>query len=87
MSATPTTTRRRDARRQPRRRGLDDTMAALAMGQVDELVIDETVAMDEELRAELVRQAAATDAAVTVVRDHAGLAPFEGVAGTLRFRI
>ena len=67
--------------------GIDDTMAALEMGQVDELVIDETVSIDEELRAELVRQAAATDATVTVVRDHAGLARFEGVAATLRFRI
>lgn len=67
--------------------GIDDTMAALEMGQVDELVIDETVPIDEEIRAELVRQAAATDAAVTVVRDHSGLARFEGVAATLRFRI
>lgn len=67
--------------------GIDGTMAALEMGQVDELVIDEAVAMDEELRAELVRQAAATDAAVTVVREHAELARFEGVAATLRFRL
>jgi len=67
--------------------GIDDTMAALEMGQVDELVIDETVSMDEEIRAELVRQAAATDATVTVVRDHPGLARYEGIAATLRFRI
>jgi stalled ribosome rescue protein Dom34 len=67
--------------------GIDDTMAALEIGQVDELVIDEAVPMDEEIRAELVRQAAATDAAVTVVREHAGLTRFEGVAATLRFRI
>ena len=67
--------------------GIDDTSAALEMGQVDELVIDETVQMDQEIRAELVRQAAATDATVTVVRDHPALARYEGVAATLRFRI
>lgn len=67
--------------------GIDDTMAALENGQVHELVIDETVPIDEDLRAELVRQASLTDSRVTIVREHAGLARFEGVAATLRFRI
>jgi peptide subunit release factor 1 (eRF1) len=67
--------------------GIDDTMAALEAGQVDELVIDETAEMDEELRAELIRQAALMDSRVTVVREHAQLARYEGVAATLRFRI
>ena len=67
--------------------GVDDTMTALEYGQVDELVLDETAPIDEELRAELVRQAALTDARVEIVRDHDGLRRFEGVAATLRFRI
>lgn len=66
--------------------GVDATMAALEMGQVDELVIDESVEADEELRAELIRQATATDANVEIVRGHAELAAREGVAATLRYR-
>ena len=67
--------------------GIDATMAALEAGQVDELVIDETVSTDEELRAELIRQAAATDARVEIVRDHDGLARHEGIGATLRYRM
>lgn len=67
--------------------GIDETMRALEAGQVDELVIDESVGMDEELRAELIRQASLTDARVTVAREHPALARFEGVAATLRFRL
>ena len=67
--------------------GIDATMAALELGQVDRLVIDESVGLDEDLRADLVRRAALTDASVEIVRDHAGLAQHEGVAATLRFRI
>ena len=67
--------------------GLDATMAALEAGQVDELVIDETAAIDDDLRAELVRQASLTDARVEIVRDHEGLRRYEGVGATLRFRV
>lgn len=67
--------------------GVNATMAALERGQVDELVIDETVSTDEELRAELIRQASLTDAHVEVLRDHPGLARHEGVAATLRFSL
>lgn len=67
--------------------GIDATMAALEAGQVDQLVIDEAVALDPELRAELVRQAALTDAGVEIVHDHAGLARRDGVGATLRFRM
>jgi hypothetical protein len=67
--------------------GIDATMAALEAGQVDELVMDETAPIDEDLRAELVRQAALTDARVEIVREHAGLLRREGVGATLRFRI
>jgi hypothetical protein len=67
--------------------GIDDTMAALEAGQVDQLVIDETAPIDEELRGELIRQAALTDASVELVREHAGLLRHEGVGATLRFRI
>ena len=66
--------------------GLDDTMKALEFGQAHELVLDETAPIDEELRAELIRQAALTDARVEIVRDHDGLRRFEGVGATLRFR-
>jgi hypothetical protein len=67
--------------------GIAATMSALEVGQVDQLVIDEAGGLDENLRAELVRRAAVTDASVEVVRDHAGLAQHQGVAATLRFRI
>jgi peptide chain release factor subunit 1 len=67
--------------------GIDATMAALEAGQVDELVIDETAGIDEDLRAELVRQASLTDARVEIVRDHEALRRREGVGATLRFRI
>ena len=66
--------------------GIDATMAALEAGQVDELVIDETARIDEDLRAELVRQASLTDARVEVVHEHEGLLRYEGVGATLRFR-
>ena len=67
--------------------GLDATMRALEIGQVDELVIDQNADLDEEIRAELVRQAALTSARVEVVTDHEGLARFGGVGGTLRYRV
>ena len=67
--------------------GLDATMQALEFGQVDELVLDETASLDEDLRTELVRQAALIDARVELVREHAQLLRFDGVGATLRFRI
>ena len=67
--------------------GIDATMAALEAGQADQLVIDESAPLAEDVRAELVRRAALTDASVEVVRDHPALAKHEGVAATLRFRI
>jgi peptide chain release factor subunit 1 len=67
--------------------GIDATMAALELGQVDRLVIDERAGPAGELRAELVRRTALTDASVEIVRDHEGLAQHEGVAATLRYRL
>lgn len=67
--------------------GVEATMAALDAGQVDELVIDETAPIDEEFRAELIRQASLTDARVEVVRGHQALLRFEGVGATLRYRL
>ena len=67
--------------------GVDATMAALEIGQVDELIVDESVEADAELRAELIRQATATDARVEIVRDHPELRHHEGVAATLRYRL
>ncbi|HSK93009.1 MAG TPA: Vms1/Ankzf1 family peptidyl-tRNA hydrolase, partial [Candidatus Angelobacter sp.] len=66
--------------------GMNEVMAALEAGQVDELVIDESVEADEELRAELVRQASLTDAHVEVVRGNDELRRHDGVAATLRYR-
>ncbi|MGH2417794.1 MAG: Vms1/Ankzf1 family peptidyl-tRNA hydrolase [Candidatus Limnocylindria bacterium] len=66
--------------------GVDATMAALEAGQVDELVIDETAAIDEDLRGELIRQAALTDARVEIVREDPELLRFEGIGATLRYR-
>jgi peptide chain release factor subunit 1 len=66
--------------------GIDGVMAALEVGQVDELIIDETTGMDEDLRGELIRQAALTAAHVEIIRDHAELARHDGVAATLRYR-
>jgi peptide chain release factor subunit 1 len=65
--------------------GIDATMTALESGQVDELVVDETAAIDEDLRAELVRQASLTNARVEIVRDHDGLLRYEGIGATLRW--
>ena len=67
--------------------GIAATMSALEIGQVDQLVIDETAGIAEALRTELTRKAALTDARVEIVRDHPGLAQHEGVAATLRYRI
>ena len=67
--------------------GIEDTLQALEFGQVDELVLDETAPIDEELRAELIRQAALTDARVEILHEHEGLSRAEGIGATLRFRI
>jgi peptide chain release factor subunit 1 len=66
--------------------GIDGTMTALENGQVDELIIDETADIDEDLRAELIRQASLTAASVEIVRDHDELRRHDGVAATLRYR-
>ena len=66
--------------------GVVGTADALEAGQVDELIIDETADLDEELRAELIRQASLTDASVEIVREHQELLRHDGVAATLRYR-
>jgi hypothetical protein len=53
---------------------------------VGELIVDETMPIDEDLRGELIRQAALTDAHVEIVREHPELARHDGVAATLRYR-
>jgi peptide chain release factor subunit 1 len=67
--------------------GLEPVMRALEMGQVLELVIDESADIDQQIRSELVRQAALTDARVESVNRHPGLERFDGVVATLRFRL
>ncbi len=66
--------------------GMNAVMRALEAGQVDELVIDETIEADEELRTELIRQASLTDAHVEIVRNHPELRRYDGIAATLRYR-
>jgi peptide chain release factor subunit 1 len=67
--------------------GIDGSMAALENGQVDELIVDESADIDEDLRAELIRQASLTDARVEIVREHPELLKHDGVGATLRYRI
>jgi hypothetical protein len=67
--------------------GIDRVAEALERGQVHELVIDEEADLDEELRGELVRQAALTSAAVVTVTGHPGLRRHDGVGATLRYRL
>lgn len=66
--------------------GVDRVMNALEMGQVHELVIDETAPIDPELRAELVRQATRTSANVVVVTEHQAIGALGGVGATLRYQ-
>lgn len=66
--------------------GVNATMAALEAGQVDELVLDESAGLDDDLRGELIRQASLTNAHVEVVRDHPEMGRHDGVAATLRYR-
>jgi peptide chain release factor subunit 1 len=67
--------------------GLDRVNEALEIGQVHELVIDESAPIDPELRAELVRQAARTAAEVVVVADHEAILAMGGVGATLRYQL
>jgi stalled ribosome rescue protein Dom34 len=67
--------------------GVDRVAEALETGQVHELVIDEEADLDEELRGELVRQAALTSAEVVTVNGHPGLQRHDGVGATLRYRL
>lgn len=67
--------------------GVDRVAEALERGQVHELVIDQEVDLDEELRGELVRLAALTSAEVVTVTGHPGLQRHDGVGATLRYRI
>jgi peptide chain release factor subunit 1 len=65
--------------------GVEATRRALELGQVHILIIDEAHAPPES-RAELVRLAAATDAAVEIVRGAPPMAEMEGVGALLRFQ-
>lgn len=67
--------------------GLDATRRALDFGQADVLVVDPAAEIDEGLRNELIRQAAATGADVEMVDGHARLAEVGGVGALLRYRI
>jgi peptide chain release factor subunit 1 len=66
--------------------GIDDVADALERGQVHELVLDEEAQTDLDLRTELVRQAAATDAQIVTVSGHTGLRARDGVGATLRWQ-
>jgi stalled ribosome rescue protein Dom34 len=66
--------------------GLERTRAALAQGQVDELLLDPAAPMDETIRNDLVRMATLTGATVEVVAGHADLLRLGGVGALLRYR-
>ncbi len=66
--------------------GLTGTSKALERGQVDTVVIEDG-ALEEDERAELVRQAALTGASVEVVVDSEPLRQLGGVGALLRYRI
>ncbi len=67
--------------------GLERTQAALAQGQVDELLLDPAAPMDEITRNELVRMATLTGATVEVVEGHTDLLRLGGVGALLRYRV
>ena len=67
--------------------GIDEVADALERGQVHELVLDDAADIDPTLRAELVRQAALTDAEVVTVSGYPLLRRLGGVAATLRYRL
>ncbi len=66
--------------------GPEATRRALENGQVDELLIDPVAVLDEDVRAEFVRQAVLTGARVEVVEDHTGFRRLGGVGALLRYR-
>ncbi|HEX5504950.1 MAG TPA: hypothetical protein VFW96_20190 [Thermomicrobiales bacterium] len=66
--------------------GLDETRTALEHGQVDELLLDPSTALDEATRGELVRLATLTGATVEVVEGHDDLRRLGGVGALLRYR-
>jgi peptide chain release factor subunit 1 len=65
--------------------GIEETLDALAAGQVRTLVIDEQAGVPEDKRAELVRRATATDAEVEVVSGAPEMREFSGVGALLRY--
>ncbi len=64
---------------------VDEVRAALANGQVHELLISDDV--DDDVAEELVARARRTSAGVRFVDDRALLRPADGVAARLRYRI
>jgi peptide chain release factor subunit 1 len=67
--------------------GAEDVGRALDFGQVDELLIDDTIELDEGLRADLVRRALATDATIETVSASSPLLALGGIAALLRYTL
>lgn len=67
--------------------GLEGVRAALERGQVDTLLIDHYGPLDQETRADLVRQAANTGARLEVVERNDALQQLGGVGALLRYKI
>ncbi|CAN5857237.1 hypothetical protein BH24CHL6_BH24CHL6_07110 [soil metagenome] len=67
--------------------GLDDTLQALRLGQVDEMLIDSSAEFDAESIEEAIGLAATTDARIRFCTDHGGLRKLGGVGALLRFRL
>jgi hypothetical protein len=66
--------------------GIEQTRAALAQGQVDELLLDPAGDVDEGARNELIRLAASTGAGVEIVAGHPDFSALGGVGALLRYR-
>lgn len=66
--------------------GMQETLDALDQGQVDVLLLANDVALNEQERSKLVRQAAQTGAQVEVVEGHPALQEMGGVGALLRYR-
>ena len=69
------------------RAGIEGVREALHYARVDELIIDDAAPFDEDARADLVRQASATDAEIQTVRGNAQLLALGGVAAMLRYAL
>jgi len=65
--------------------GLEQTLDALRIGQVAELIVDASAEFEQESIEEAIRLAASTAARIRFPSDHGGLRKLGGIGGLLRF--